>query len=200
VLAAFTQRTKTVDVNLGVATTDEMAALVQERLADVAIGPELAGLDSEPVMRYRLSVVASPSFDVAAKGARWLVGPTGADSRSDVGELLASCRVSADRVSVFASDAAAWAAATAGEGLAPAVEHLVNADVARGSLVRVAVPGCERDRMWHVTTGAGDRRSPGASKLRHFLRTPEAMQAMYRADSGVPPSRFRPPVYVTLWS
>jgi hypothetical protein len=26
------------------------------------------------------------------------------------------------------------------------------------------------------------------------------MQAMHRADGSVPVSRFRPPVYVTLWS
>ena len=32
------------------------------------------------------------------------------------------------------------------------------------------------------------------------VRTPDAMQAMYRPDSGVPAAKFRPPVYVTLWS
>jgi hypothetical protein len=32
------------------------------------------------------------------------------------------------------------------------------------------------------------------------LSTPDAMQAMHRSDGGVPASRFRPPVYVTLWS
>jgi hypothetical protein len=37
-------------------------------------------------------------------------------------------------------------------------------------------------------------------RLRRFLDTPQAMQAMRRADAGVPVSRFRPPVYVTLWS
>jgi hypothetical protein len=39
-----------------------------------------------------------------------------------------------------------------------------------------------------------------ATRLRRFLDTPDAMQAMHRADGSVPVSRFRPPVYVTLWS
>ena len=38
-LQAFTARVGDVEVNLGVATSAEMTALVQERLADVAIGP-----------------------------------------------------------------------------------------------------------------------------------------------------------------
>jgi hypothetical protein len=32
------------------------------------------------------------------------------------------------------------------------------------------------------------------------LKTTEALQSMYRSDGGVPATRFRPPVYVTLWS
>ena len=35
---------------------------------------------------------------------------------------------------------------------------------------------------------------------RHFLSTPGAMHVMRAPGSGVPPSRFRPPVYVTIWS
>jgi hypothetical protein len=51
-----------------------------------------------------------------------------------------------------------------------------------------------------VSTLGVDRRSSATSALRRFLGTPEAMQAMHRSDGGVPASRFRPPVYVTLWS
>jgi len=39
-----------------------------------------------------------------------------------------------------------------------------------------------------------------ASALRRFLSTPEAMHLMRSPTAGVPPSRFRPPVYVTIWS
>jgi len=43
-------------------------------------------------------------------------------------------------------------------------------------------------------------RSNVASALRRFLSTPEAMHLMRSPAAGVPPSRFRPPVYVTIWS
>ena len=43
-------------------------------------------------------------------------------------------------------------------------------------------------------------RSNTASALRRFLGTPEAMHLMRSPAAGVPPSRFRPPVYVTIWS
>jgi len=33
-----------------------------------------------------------------------------------------------------------------------------------------------------------------------YLGTPEAMHLMRAPAGGVPPSRFRPPVYVTIWS
>lgn len=43
-------------------------------------------------------------------------------------------------------------------------------------------------------------RSAAASAFRRFLATPEAMRLMRSPAAGVPPSRFRPPVYVTIWS
>ncbi|MFA1540857.1 hypothetical protein [Actinomadura monticuli] len=42
------------------------------------------------------------------------------------------------------------------------------------------------------------KRSAGA--FRRFLGTAEALHIMRSPGSGVPPSRFRPPVYVTIWS
>jgi hypothetical protein len=39
-----------------------------------------------------------------------------------------------------------------------------------------------------------------ALSLLHFLSTPQAMRIMRSPGSGVPPARFRPPVYVTIWS
>jgi DNA-binding transcriptional LysR family regulator len=63
-LQAFTAKAGAVELSLGTASTEEMAVLLQERLADVALGPDLARdhpdhLDSVPLLRYRLSVVAS---------------------------------------------------------------------------------------------------------------------------------------------
>ena len=56
------------------------------------------------------------------------------------------------------------------------------------------------DACWHVTMLEREHRSTTASALRRFLGTPEAMQLMRAPTAGVPPSRFRPPVYVTIWS
>jgi hypothetical protein len=72
--------------------------------------------------------------------------------------------------------------------------------MARGGLAPVAVEGTPADLFWYVSTLSPDRRSPAATRLRRFLATPDAMHVMSRADGSVPASRFRPPVYVTLWS
>ena len=92
------------------------------------------------------------------------------------------------------------AAAAEGHGLSPAVHHLVAPELSRGGLVPLAVEGTPVDLFWYVSTLSPDRRSPAATRLRRFLATPDAMHVMARADGSVPASRFRPPVYVTLWS
>ncbi|HEY7628326.1 MAG TPA: LysR family transcriptional regulator [Ilumatobacteraceae bacterium] len=202
-LQAFTARAGGIEVSLGVATTTEMAALLEERLADVALGPRLPGLDAEAVMRYRMTLVAHPDLRVnggGLAGLRWFVDPTGPDPLSDVGALLARHRVPASHVSVFANEKAAWSAAAAGGGVAPAIDHMVSAEVDRGVLARLHSSDVPVDLLLHVNSLGAPRRSRAADKLRRFTRTPDAMQAMYRPDAGVPVSKFRPPVYVTLWS
>ncbi|MEY2446027.1 MAG: LysR family transcriptional regulator, low CO2-responsive transcriptional regulator, partial [Ilumatobacteraceae bacterium] len=202
-LQAFTARAGGIEVSLGVATTEEMAALVEERLADVAVGPRLRGVDAEAVMRYRMTLVGHPDLRVDGGGLtalRWLVDPTGADPLSDVGALLAKHRVPESHVMVFANEKAAWSAAAAGSGVAPAIDHMVAAEVDRGVLARVSSPGIPVDLLLYVSSLEAPRRSRAADKLRRFARTPDAMQAMYRPEGGVPASKFRPPVYVTLWS
>jgi LysR family transcriptional regulator, low CO2-responsive transcriptional regulator len=209
VLAVFTGRTAAVEASVGLTSDAEMAALLSERLADVGLGPRLPGLCSEPLMRYRLLVVASPKHKTAGMrpvppavlaGQPWLVGPAGADPSSDTGRLLARLGVDESRLRVFGSETAAWVAAGEGHGLAPAVHHLVAPELARGALVPLAVEGTPVDLLWYVSTLSPDRRSPAATRLRRFLATPDAMHVMARADGSVPASRFRPPVYVTLWS
>jgi DNA-binding transcriptional LysR family regulator len=180
-----------------------MTALVEERLADVAIGPSLAGLDSEAVMRYRMTLVGRPDLRVNGGGLaslRWCVDPTGADQQSAVGSLLARLRVPESHVTVFANEKAAWSAAAAGGGVAPAIDHIVAAEVDRGVLARVTSQELPVDLLLYVSSLPATRRSRAADRLRRFARTPDAMQAMYRPDAGVPAAKFRPPVYVTLWS
>ena len=195
-LAAFTARFGGIEASVGVTTAVEMPTLLSERLADVGLGPRLTGLESDPMMRYRLIVVASPD----PMSRDWLVGATGADPSSSTGQLLARLGVGPDRIRVFPNEAAAIAAAADGHGLAPTVAHIVARELDRGALVPVPVPGTPVDLLWFVSTLGGDRASAAARKLRRFLATPDAMQVMYRADASVPASRFRPPVYVTLWS
>lgn len=202
-LQAFTARAGGIEVSLGVATTAEMAALIEERLADIAIGPRLPGVDAEAVMRYRMTLVSHPELRINGGGLAavpWFVDPTGPDPLSDVGLMLAKHRVPESKIRVFANEKAAWSAAAAGGGVAPAIDHMVSAEVERGVLARLNGLDVPVDLLLHVSSLAAPRRSRAADKLRRFARTPDAMQAMYRPDGGVPAAKFRPPVYVTLWS
>ena len=222
---AFADRSgRNLEASAGVAASSEMPVLVANRLADVALGPNLAasgnaasrnaasgnaasgggrpdsGLISEPVFKYKMVAVASPRSRLhgAPRGWPWLVDPSGTDPGSDVSALLRQLDVPEPRISVFPNLTAAWAAAADGTGVAPAVAHLVSHQVRRGELRVTDIPPMEA--TWYATTLPRDRRPGVAGSLRHFLGTPEAMQLMREPRGGVPVSRFRPPVYVTIWS
>jgi DNA-binding transcriptional LysR family regulator len=208
-MEAFTRRyAAPLEVTAGVAVSKELAVLVANRLADVAIGPSVARdpaqlpVVSEPIFRYRLVVVTAGRSRLRGSPQqwRWLVDPSGTDPGSDAGRLLEALRIPEDRIGVFPSQTSAWAAAADGAGVALAVEHLVTQQLRRGELSLVQVPGSPVDACWHVTMLERQHRSTIASSLRRFLSTPEAMQLMRSPSAGVPPSRFRPPVYVTIWS
>jgi LysR family transcriptional regulator, low CO2-responsive transcriptional regulator len=205
---AFARRyAGSVEVSTGVAATSEMGVLVANRLADVAIGSSAsagAGLAvvTEPIFRYRLVAVASGRSRPGGNPGqwRWLVDPSGTDPESDTGQLLARLGIPDDRIGVFPNQTAAWAAAADGSGVAPAVEHLVAQQLRRGDLALIELRGLPVEACWHVTLLERSGRSTAASAFRRFLGTPEAMQLMRAPGAGVPPSRFRPPVYVTIWS
>ena len=215
-VAAFAARSKAVDVSLGVCVTEDMAALLQERLADVAIGPPLSSdgfprLECSPLFRFRLIFVAAPDHRLVVATTTpvdprvlahetWLVGPDASDERSPVGALLARLRVPDEHIRMFPSHAAALTAAEQGHGVAPAVAHVVLDDPERTGLVPLRVRGTPVELLWHVTMLASDRRSAAAAAFHRFVGTPAATRAMHTPLRGVPPSRFRPPVYVTLWS
>jgi DNA-binding transcriptional LysR family regulator len=203
---AFTRRCGAqIETSSGVANAAEMRVLLPNRLADVAIGPDLSGdptLASEPVLRYRLVVVGPPRHRPTGPPSRWpwLVDPSGTDPDSDAGRLLRAFRVPEDRIRVFPNQTAAWSAAADGAGVAMAVSTLVTRELRRGELSIVETDRTPMHACWHVTTLAPDRRPDAALRLRNFLGTPDAMQLMCAPGAGVPPSRFRPPVYVTIWS
>jgi LysR family transcriptional regulator, low CO2-responsive transcriptional regulator len=214
-VAAFATRSNAVEVSLGVSMTDDMAALLQERLADVAIGPRLASdgfprLDCNPLFRFRLIFVAAPSHRLAGGDSpfaprmlaqeTWLVGPDAGDQRSPVRALMERLRVPEERIRMFPSHAAALTAAEQRQGIAPAIAHVVLDDPDRKGLVQLPIRGTPLDLLWHVTMLASDRRSTAAAAFHRFVGTPAATHAMHTPVRGVPPSRFKPPVYVTLWA
>ncbi|MDX6418253.1 MAG: hypothetical protein QOG28_2873, partial [Trebonia sp.] len=135
-----------------------------------------------------------------ARQWRWLVDPSGTDPDSETARLLRRLGVADSNIGVFQSQTAALAAAADGAGVAPAIEHLVSHQLRRGGLSLIDLPGFPVEECWYVTLLERERRSTAASALRRFLGTPEAMQVMRSPAAGVPPSRFKPPVYVTIWS
>jgi DNA-binding transcriptional LysR family regulator len=211
-LEAFRRRfAGAVEITTGVAAAGELGVLIANRLADVAFGPGVTGehelpIVSEPIFKYRL-VVVGPGETAArarprgpARQWRWLVDPSGTDPGSETARLLRRLGVADGDIGVFQSQTAALAAAADGAGVAPAIEHLVSHQLRRGGLSLIDLPGFPVEGCWYVTLLERERRSTAASALRRFLGTPEAMQVMRSPAAGVPPSRFKPPVYVTIWS
>jgi LysR family transcriptional regulator, low CO2-responsive transcriptional regulator len=208
-LAAFADRTgRKIDTSAGVAASKEMRVLVENRLADVALGPNLdavrgSELASEPVFRTQLAAVTAARSATPAGPPwqwSWLVDSSGTDPDSEVGLLLRRLHVAEAHVRVFPNQTAAWAAAAEGAGVAPAVAHLVAPRIRRGELRILDAPGTSVDATWHVTVLPAERRSPAVDAFLHFVHTPAATRIMREPGAGVAPSRFRPPVYVTLWS
>jgi len=207
---AFAERSgQRIDTTIGMAASGEMPVLLANRFADVALGPNLSPrtadaaneLISEPVFRTHLVVVAGAArLPGSPSGWSWLVDSTGTDPASDIGRLLSRLNVPESRMRVFASQTAAWAAAADGSGVAIAPAHLVTARLRRGELRVVNTAATPADATWYLTTLSPERRSIAAETFRHYLATAAALRVMREPGAGVPPSKFRPPVYVTLWS
>jgi DNA-binding transcriptional LysR family regulator len=207
-LDAFTRRWATLEVAQEVAAPDDFVALLADRRADVALGPApppAAGIEAVPFLRYKLVVVAAQRHPLARRhgiplaalgGERWLAGPADAE----LTRFFAERGLPAPAEGAFATEAAAQAAAAAGEGVMLAIAHTVLDPLRRGALVRLDVRGTPREAMWHAATLSAERRSPVAGALRRFVTTPDATQAIVARPGGVPAGRFRPPVYVTIWS
>jgi LysR family transcriptional regulator, low CO2-responsive transcriptional regulator len=207
-LDAFTRRWPRLEVAQEVAAPEDFGALLADRRADVVLGPAPPpgpGIEAVPFLRYKLIVVCGPGHRLASERdltlaalqrERWLVGP----AHGDLARLVGERGLPEPELGAFATEAAAQAAAAAGEGLTLAIAHTVIDPLRRGSLVRLDVAGTPGDGMWHAATLGAERSSPEAGALRRFVTTPEATQAIVARPGGVPAGRFRPPVYVTIWS
>lgn len=205
---AFDRRSAgAIETSWGVAAGSEMGVLVAQRLADVAVGPRLdadptLGLASDPVLRAQLVVAAAPSLRPRGlpRTWTWLLGPRGAEPDSEVAALLRRLSVPDARVQVFGTQTTAWEAAAAGAGVAPGLRHLLSPHLRRGDLEIVAVPTTPVPMRWYATTLRPDHRRLAAAAFHRFLGTPDALAILRSPTGGVPPSRFRPPVYVTIWN
>jgi len=195
-----------IDISSGVATAGEIRVLLENRLADLAIGPSLATRDSElvnePVYRTQLVVAASRTARLAADPHQWhwLVDSSGTDPDSDYARLLRRLHVTEQQTRVFPNQTAAWAAAAEGAGVAPAPAHLIAGRIRRGELGLVDTPVTPAVCTWYCTSLPAERRSAATDAFLHFARSAVGTRIMREPGAGVPPSRFRPPVYVTLWS
>lgn len=210
-LDAFTRRQPALEVTQEVAASEDFAVLLGDRRADVALGPAPSpspGVEAAPFLRYRLIVVAAPGHALAGardvplaalRDERWLVGPAGAEPHSALHGFFYSSGLPDPQAGAFATEAAAQAAAAAGQGVMLAIAHTVLDQLRRETLVRLDVRDTPRNAMWHAAT-LRDRLSPVADALRRFVTTPEATQAIVARPGGVPAARFKPPVYVTIWS
>jgi DNA-binding transcriptional LysR family regulator len=212
-LEAFTDRMPDLQVSVEVEAPELFAQLLDHRRVDVTLGPrpaldEVADLISVPFLRYRLVVVAGLNHALAATrdiapatlaGERWLVGPAGVEGSTPTGRYFARNRIAPDDVRVFPSDAAALSAAVAGDGVTLALAHSIVDSLRRRTITRLDVRGTPAVDLWYVTTLSERRCSPAALALRRFATTREATKAIAGPRHGVPASRVRPPVHVTLW-
>jgi DNA-binding transcriptional LysR family regulator len=190
-------RRRAMETTCGEAASEEIPLLLTSRVADVALGPRITGerLVSEPVLRCRLVAVGSS----AGQRDTWLVDPSVEDPASDASRLLQRLRVPESRIRVFPNQTAAWDAAAAGTGIAPAIGHLVTRHLRKGDLTVIETAATPMDISWYATALEPGNRSPLASTFLEFLGTPAATQLMHSPEAGVPRTRFRPTVHVSIW-
>ena len=202
VIAAFTRRVPRAAVDLTVGSSDCAADALAEDDSDIVLGLRPAprdGLvvDSVPFLRYSRIVVAAPGrAPTRPTGLRWLAGPGGREPGSE--EERWADAAGLPEVDRRASEAEALAAVRAGDGVMLALAHAVRADLARGTVVRVAMEGTPVTGLWWASVPGDGRSTSAARALQRFLTTPDATTALLsRPDRR---ARTRPTVRVELWS
>ncbi len=211
-LAAFGDTLPDVEIALEEESAAEFADLLEERRADIALGPRpraRTGIETVPFMRYRLVVVAAPSHPLTGlteisptrlARERWLVGAGGLEPSTPAKRWFDRVGIAPEDVRAFPSSAAALDAAATGDGLMLAVAHTIVDELRRGNVVQLDVRGTPVADLWFASVLAHNRALPAAQALLRFVQTRDAARAMMDRSSGVPVGRFRPPVHVTLWS
>jgi len=210
---AFTAREDGLEIEVEAVSGDVFGELLEHRRADIALGPHpgperSATVASAPFLRCRLIIVAAPGHPLAGMRAiapaalaaeRWLVGQPDLDPTTNAGLFFARNALEPARVATYSSQAAAIAAAAAGEGIVLALAHSVVEEVRRRALVRLDVRGTPVVELWHASTLGLGRALPAALALQRFATTSEATQAISTGRAGAISTRVRPKVHVTLW-
>jgi LysR family transcriptional regulator, low CO2-responsive transcriptional regulator len=212
-IEAFTARDDSLEIAVQAAPGADFGDLLEQRRADVALGPHpgperSARIASAPFLRCRLILVAAPGHPLAGERAiaasalaaeRWLVGQPDLDPTTNTGLFLARNALAPRRVATYSSQAAAIAAAAAGEGIVLALARSVVEEVRRRALVRLDVRGTPVVELWHASTLGLGRALPAALALQRFATTSDATQAISTGRAGAVTTRARPKVHVTLW-
>jgi LysR family transcriptional regulator, low CO2-responsive transcriptional regulator len=131
------------------------------------------------------------------RGRTRLLGPAATDGAGVVPQVLRRIRVSEDRQRIFQSDAAALEETQRNHGVALAVSFVVEQDVAKGRVVKLAGQGLQTDAVWSVLTlprTQPDVRRGRVDPIRHHSPSHTG-----HAGSGVNLSHFKQSVHVTLW-
>ncbi|HWC27778.1 MAG TPA: LysR family transcriptional regulator [Solirubrobacteraceae bacterium] len=204
-LNAFSAHHPGIEVDLQVARREELAALLANRTADVALGPPVAerpdapAIVSEPFLRYALIVVAAPGHTLAtSKGlppaalvsTPWLLGPYESERSTDTGAFLARQSIAPRRTRTYPNFAAALAQTASGRGVTLAIAHTVRDELERGALVELDVRGTPISSLWYASILRPELRTVSAEALRRYVTTPEATRAMLARAGGVPAERF----------
>jgi LysR family transcriptional regulator, low CO2-responsive transcriptional regulator len=210
---AFTARDEGLEVAVEVVPGAAFGDLLEQRRADVALGPHpgperSARIASAPFLRGRLVIAAAPGHPLAGArdvppaslaGERWLVGQPELDPTTTTGLFLARNGLAPRAIATYSSQAAAIAAAAAGEGVVLTLAHSIADEVRRRALVRLDVRGTPFAELWHASTLGLGRAMPAALALQRFATTSDATQAISTGRAGAVSTRVRPKVHVTLW-
>ncbi len=211
---AFTSKEAGLEVEIESVPGRSAADVLERRRADIVLGPapaseSAATIATVPFLRTRLVVVAAPGHPLAGAtalaparlaGERWLLGPPELDPTTGAGLLFARTGIEPTNVAAYTSNAAAIAAAVAGDGIVVALAHAVLEEVRRRALVRIDVRGTPLVEFWHASTLGFGRALPAALALQRFATSAEATQAISSGRAGAASAKVHARPHVTLWS
>jgi LysR family transcriptional regulator, low CO2-responsive transcriptional regulator len=181
-LMAFRQTRPEVEITLEVGNRVRIYERLARREADIAIGgrpPAGSELEGTPFLDHRLVVVAAADHPVGDPADEtWLLREPGSGTRDTVEEFLAAQGIVPRSIMTLGSNGAIKQAVSVGLGITLLSTHAAAAELATGTLRRVAVPGAPLRRQWFVLQRAGAPQLPDAAAFRAFCLSREARAAV----------------------